>query len=217
MKGRNVLLIALLTVGTSGCADSDKARLTASIHPSYDKVTGRLTQLAYDSNANGQADTWTEMDGTRPLRSRIDTNGDGRVNRWEEYDEHGRLARVGFSRRDGETPDAWAYPGAGGALHRIEISSTADEKRIDRWEYYEAFRAGPDGRGALVRAAEDTTGDGRADRWETYEDGAIRTVAFDENGDGRPDRRVTYLPGGGVVIQSHPNATGQFATRVEAK
>jgi hypothetical protein len=217
MRGRNVLLIALLSVGASGCADSDKERLKASIHPSYDKATGRLTQLAYDSNANGQVDTWTEMDGTRPLRSRIDTNGDGRVNRWEDYDEHGGLARVGFSRRDTGTPDAWIYPGPGGTLHRIEMSSTADEKRIDRWEYYEALKAGPDGRGALVRAEEDTTGDGRPDRWETYEDGAIRTVSFDESGDGRPDRRVTYLPNGGVVIESHPNATGRFVRRVEAK
>jgi hypothetical protein len=216
-QGLRVLIVAALMAGVSGCADAEKGRVQASVQPSYDKATGRLTELAYDSNTDGQVDTWTEMDGTRPLRSRIDTNGDGRINRWEDYDEHGGLARVGFSRRDSGTADAWVYPGAGGALHRIELSSTADEARIDRWEYYEALQAGPDGRGALVRAEEDTTGDGRVDRWETYEGGALRTVAFDESGDGRPDRRVTYLLNGGVVIESHPNAAGQFARRVEAK
>jgi hypothetical protein len=216
-RGLRALLVVMLTAGVSGCADAEKERLTAGIDPSYDTSTGRLKELAYDSNANGTMDTWTEMDGTRPLRSRIDTNEDGRIDRWEDYDEHGDLVRVGFSRRDTGIADAWVYPDAGGRLHRIEISSTADEARIDRWEYYEAVQAGPDGRGALVRAEEDTTGDGRADRWETYEGGAIRTAAFDENGDGRPDRRVTYLGNGRVVIESNPDAAGQFVRRVEAK
>lgn len=216
-RGLRGLLIVVLAAGTAGCADSEKDRLRASIHPSYDKATGRLKELAYDSNGNGQVDTWTEMDGARALRSRIDTNGDGRINRWEDYDEHGGLLRVGFSRSGTGPADAWVYPGANGILRRIEISSTADETRIDRWEYYEALQAGPDGRGALVRAEEDTTGDGTVDRWETYEGGAIRTVAFDESGDGRPDRRMTYLMNGGVVIESHPGAAGQFGRRVEAK
>jgi hypothetical protein len=212
-----VLLIGLSLAGISGCTDSAKERLTASVEPSYDKTTGRLKELAYDASGNGRVDTWTEMDGARTLRTRIDTNEDGRIDRWEEYDEHGGLARVGFSRAGTDTADAWAYPGADGTLHRIEISSTADERRIDRWEFYEVSATSANGRGALVRAEEDTTGDGRPNKWETYEQGAIGVVAFDETGDGRPDRRLTYKGGGVVIVESHPDAAGQFAMRMEVR
>ncbi|MBA3885231.1 MAG: hypothetical protein H0X67_05810 [Acidobacteria bacterium] len=212
-----VLLIGLSLAGISACVDPAKERLKASVEPRYDKTTGRLKELAYDANGNGRVETWTEMDGATPLRSRIDMNEDGRIDRWEEYDENGGLARVGFSRAGTGTADAWAYPGADGTLHRIEISSTADERRIDRWEFYEASVTGADGRGALVRAEEDTTGDGRANKWETYEQGAIRAVAFDETGDGRPDRRLTYKGSGVVIVESHPDPTGQFAMRMEVR
>lgn len=215
--GMRTLLMLVSFAAVPACADSAKEQATASVHPSYDRATGRLKELAYDANGNGRVETWTEMDGTRPVRSRIDTNEDGRTDRWEEYDDNGALARVGFSRGNSGTADAWAYPGADGTLNRIEISSTADERRIDRWEFYEASRAGPDGRGALIRAQEDTTGDGRPDKWETYELGAIRTAAFDENGDGRPDRRLTYTGSGSVIVDSHPDAAGQFARRVEVR
>jgi hypothetical protein len=36
------------------------------------------------------------MDGNRALRSRMDRNEDGRVDRWEYYDGGGRLVKVGF-------------------------------------------------------------------------------------------------------------------------
>jgi hypothetical protein len=216
-RGSLLSLLVGVSIAIPACADPAKDRLKASIEPSYDKATGRLTELAYDANGNGRADTWTDMDGARPLRTRIDTNEDGLIDRWETYDENGGLLRVGFSRAGTGVADAWAYPGANGSLHRIEISSAADEARIDRWEYYEVSAPGPDGRGALVRAEEDTTGDGRPDKWETYEEGAIREVAFDENGDGRPDRRLTYKAGGVVVVESQPDKAGQFARRVEVK
>ena len=70
-----------------GCADPERERLKATTKASYDKATGKLTELTYDANKNGRIDTWTEMDGTRPLRSRIDSNEDGRIDRWEYYDD----------------------------------------------------------------------------------------------------------------------------------
>jgi hypothetical protein len=201
----------------SACADAAKERLKETTRPTYDHVTGRLRELTFDANANGRVDTWTDMDGAKPLRSRIDRNEDGKIDRWEHYGADGRLAKIGFSRNDGGKPDAWAFSGSDGKVQRIEISSTADESRIDRWEYYDPLRAGPDGRGALARAEEDTNRDGKRDKWETYEGGAIKTVAFDENGDGVADRRFTYAGSSVRLIESDPDASGRFATRVAVK
>jgi hypothetical protein len=210
-------LMGLLAAGVGACGNSAQQQATSNVHPTYDTATGRLKELAYDRNRNGRADTWTEMDGTRPLRSRVDLNEDGKIDRWEEYDEKGGLSRVGFSRSDSGKADAWAISGADGKVDHIEISSTGDVRRINRWEYYDASQSGPDGRAGLVRAEEDTTGDGRPDKWETYENGMIKTVAFDESGHGRPDRRLTYLSSGRAAIESDPDASGRFAKRVETR
>ena len=204
-------------VCVAGCGGAGKSNLTASVQPTYDKATGRLKELAYDSNGNGRVDTWTEMDGARPLRSRIDANEDGRIDRWEEYGADGGLVKVGFSRSDNGKADAWAFPGPDGTVRRIEISSAGDEHQIDRWEYYDASLAGPDGRGALVRADQDTTHDGKPDKWETYENGVLKVVAFDENGNGRPNRRLTYAASGLLTIESDPDASGRFTRRVESR
>jgi hypothetical protein len=210
-------LFVLSAACVSSCGVPAAERSTASVQPTYDKASGKLTELAYDANGNGRPDTWTEMDGTRPLRSRIDMNEDGKIDRWEHYALDGHLVKVGFSRSDNGKADAWAFSGTDGKIQRIEMSSLGDEHRIDRWEYFDASRSGPDGQGALVRAEEDTTGDGKPDKWETYEEGAIRTVAFDEDGNGRPDRRLTYATAGLLTIESQPDASGRFTRRVAAR
>ena len=211
------VLVAAFAV--CACSDPEKDRLKQTTRPTYDKKTGKLTQLTYDRNKNGVIDTWTDMDGTKPLRSRVDLNEDGKIDRWEYYDDNGKLTKVGFSRKQDGKPDAWAYAGPDGRVARIEISSTGDEQKIDRWEYYDPALAGtdPNAPGALVRAAEDTNGDGKPDKWETYERGAIKTVEFDENGDGKPDRRLTYTDGTLVLIESVPDASGNYTKRVAVK
>jgi antitoxin component YwqK of YwqJK toxin-antitoxin module len=202
-------VVVCVAMCAAACSDPETERIKRTTKPTYDQKTGRLTELTYDRNKNGVIDTWTEMDGARPVRSRIDTDEDGKIDRWEYYDEKGALVKVGFSRRNDGKPDAWAYAAPDGKLQRVDVSSTGDERKIDRWEHYEG--------GVLVRAEEDTNGDGRADKWETYEAGALETAAFDENGDGRPDRRLTYHGGQLVLIESAPDASGTFTHRVEVK
>jgi hypothetical protein len=159
------------------------------------------------------------MDGNRPLRSRIDRNEDGRMDRWEYYDGSGRLIKVGFSRRDNGKPDAWAEPSPNGSISRVLVSSIGDEQKIDRWETYDpsAAGSGPESAQSLVAVEEDTNGDGRADRWEKYAGGQLQTASFDENYDGRIDRRLTYQNGVLVLIESEPDAVGSFARRVVVK
>lgn len=209
MKRLSAAALVCTALAGPACSDPDSARTKETTRPTYDKSTGRLTQLTYDANKNGTIDTWTDMDGTRPLRSRIDRDEDGRVDRWEYYDETGSLAKVGFSRRENGQPDAWAYSGPDGTVARVESSSSGDETRIDRREFYE--------RGTMVRAELDSNADGRTDQWETYESGALVTAAMDENGDGSPDRRLTYAAGALVLIESEPDPSGAFQKRVVVK
>jgi hypothetical protein len=200
----------------ASCADPERERLNATTRATYDKASGRLTELTYDANRNGRVDTWTEMDGTRPVRSRIDRDEDGRIDRWEYYDASGQLSKVGFSRRGDDKPDAWAYSTPDGRIARIEISSTAEETRIDRWEFYDPAAgegAGLDGIGPIRLVEQDTNRDGRRDKWERYENGAVTTAEFDESGDGRPDRRLTYRKGTLVSIETAPDASGTYTRK----
>ena len=200
----------LVVLTAAACSDPDTERIKKTTLPTYDPKTGRLTELTFDKNKNGTIDTWTDMDGTRPLRTRIDLDEDGKIDRWEYYDDKGGLAKVGFSRKKDGKVDAWAFAAPDGTLARVEISSTGDEKRIDRWEFYEE--------GRLVRAEEDVDRNGKVDRWETHDgNGGLKTAALDEDSDGRADRRLTYNGGSLTLIESAPDAAGRFTKRVEVK
>ena len=207
--GGSILWCTLVMALGWSCSNSDKARDTLGITPAYDPATGKLKELAYDSNHNGKPDTWTDMDGARPLQTRIDRNEDGKLDRWEYYDEKSTLVKVGFSRTDNGKVDAWAFAGADGKVQRIESSSAADDKKIDRWEHHDAL--------GVTAAEEDTNHDGAPDKWEAYEAGLVKTAAFDEDGDGKPDRRLTYSGGSLVTIESEPDASGNFTKRVDVK
>ena len=204
--------LAFGVAAAGACSDPERARLEATTKATYDERTGRLRELTSDANGNGRIDTRTEMDGTRPVRSRSDRNEDGRDDRWEYYDEAGRLVKVGFSRRDTGKPDAWAEPGPDGRISRILVSSAGEESKIDRWESYD-----PAAPGVITAVEEDTNGDGRPDKWEQYAGGTLRTALLDEKGDGRADRRLTYERGVLVLIESVPDHEGRFTRRVEVK
>jgi hypothetical protein len=200
---------AVVLALAAGCSNSERAREKQGITPTYDKTTGKLKELTFDSNNNGRVDTWTVMDGSRPIMSRIDRNEDGKIDRWEYYGDHGQLVKVGFSRKDNGVPDAWAFSGPDGRIERIEMSSVADERKIDRWERYDAT--------GLVSAEEDTNGDGVPDKWETYRAGVLETASFDENGDGKPDRRLLYNAGVLIAIETAPDAAGHYQKRIDVK
>jgi hypothetical protein len=202
---RRVSLVSLLCLlAAAACSNPGREREKQGITPTYDRATGKLKELTYDSNHDGKIDTWTEMDGARPVLTRIDRNGDGKIDRWEYYDEAGKLVKVGFSRKDNGKPDAWAY-GSSDRLERVEVSSTGDEHKIDRWEHY--------ANGVIVSAEEDTNSDGAPDKWETFENGEVNTISMDENHDGRPDRRLTYVAGTLISIETAPDASGNYTRK----
>jgi hypothetical protein len=214
MPVRQAAIAVCILVSAVACRDVNRLNRETT-KPTYDSKTGRLTELTYDSNVDGRIDTWIDMDGARPLRARIDGNQDGRVDRWEEYDGSGRLVKVGYSQQDDGQPDAWAYPAVNGRVERIEMFRSGDRSRMDRREIYDPSLA--DVQNALLRVEEDTNGDGRIDKWETFEAGALKTAAWDENGDGVADRRFTYRGSIPTLLETDPDASGRFKRVIELR
>jgi hypothetical protein len=184
---------------TAVCSD-DRDAAKKRITPEYDR-SGKLQLLKYDSKGNGQVDTWSYMDGARVVRIEIDKDGNGSIDRWEYYDANQKIEKIGSSRLNDGKADAWSFAGPDGAIARIEISTHRNDK-IDRIEYYE--------HAVMVRAEEDGDGDGRPDKWETYDSGRLTTVAFDTSHRGVPDRRLTYGPGGTATMEVDRSGDGRF-------
>jgi len=209
VSGLRLAALTVVAASALACADPEQARIKATSIPTYDPATGKLTRLTADLNKDGRIDTYTYMDGTRVLRSEIDADQDGRIEKWEFHGPDGRVARVAVSREKNGKADAWIYPGADGKIARAEMSSEQDETKIDRWEWYEAEQ--------VVRAEEDASGDGRVDKWETYRAGALASVMLDEDYDGAPDRRLVYGEAGRLLtIESEPDGHGGFRKKITA-
>ncbi len=185
---------------SAGC-DQQAAEARKRISPEYDKTTGRLKLLKYDSNGNGIVDTWSYMDGARVVRIEIDKDEDGKIDRWEYYGPDQKLEKVGFSRANDGKEDAWSYPGADGSIERIEISTNRDGK-VTRVEHYR--------KNVLVAAEEDSDEDGRMDKWETYDGERLASVAFDTQHRGTPDRRLIYGADGSVRVEVDAKGDGHF-------
>jgi len=199
--------VVAATLVALACGGSSSSR---RITPEYDKKTGRLTLLKYDSNGDGRVDTWSYMDGARVVRIEIDKDQDGNIDRWEYYGPDQTLTKAGFSRSNDGKEDAWSYFGADGTIERVEMSTKGDGKitRVERYQKSE-----------LVAAEEDTDGDGLMDKWETYDGTRLSSVAFDTQHRGRPDRRLTYRADGSVAFEIDRNGDGHFvaATGSEAR
>jgi uncharacterized protein RhaS with RHS repeats len=190
----------------SSC-DRQRNEARRRISPEYDKTTGKLKLLKYDSNGDGTVDTLSYMDGARVVRIEIDKDQDGKIDRWEYYDANQKLEKIGMSRaRDGKE-DSWSYLGADGSLARIDVSTRHDGK-VNRVEHYE--------KDVLVAAEEDADGDGKMDQWETYDGDRLVSIAFDTTHRGTPDRRLIYAANGAARLEVDPSGSGQFVA-VSAK
>jgi hypothetical protein len=203
-----VILATFVAVALSACSSKpNPADAKNPFNPVYDKKTGKLTMLKFDSKKDGKIDTWSYMDGTRIVRIEIDRDGDGKVDRWEYYGADQKVEKIGLSRANDGLVDAWAYAAPDGSVAKMEISTNRDGK-VTRTEYYDG--------GVISRVEEDTKGTGRIDKWETYRNGALSMVAFDDQQRGTPTRRLVYLGNGTVLAEVDPKGDGNFV-RAPAK
>jgi hypothetical protein len=184
LRAAVVFSVCASAAGCNQAAAQAKEEAQRRVQPTYDKSTGKLTKLAYDSNNNGKPDTWAYMDGARLVRLEADENEDATIDRWEYYSANPSSA-------SGTQPP-----------ERIDRATRADGK-VSRREFFEA--------GVLVRIEEDVDGNGVVDKWESYSAGALSMLALDTSGAGKPDRRFIYRPDGSLErVEADPAGTGTF-------
>jgi hypothetical protein len=146
----------------------------------YDRA-GHLQRIEHDKNKDGRMDHVAHhRAGKTPRFIEIDQDFDGRMDRWEDYDEAGTLVKIGVARRGGG-PDMWTVPGPDGQPLRQEYDQSGDGKP-DRIEVMEG--------GRIARIETDADGDGRMDGWQAWQQGRMTQEELDTDGDGRPDRRI---------------------------
>lgn len=213
----------VLVIAAASCSnDPAAARVKATTQVSYDLQTGKLAEITYDQNKNGRIDTWTKMNGSLPLSSRLDTNEDGKLDRWETYGPDGKLTKVDFERAPtpdlahptpifAGQPNATAFIAADGSIDRVEyFEPSADGRReVMLREFYNPAKL-------LLRTEEDSDGDGLMDLFQSFADGVLRTTEFDEKKplDGKPDRRMTYSADGVLVlIETEPDGRGGYVKK----
>jgi hypothetical protein len=151
------------------------------VHPIYD-AAGAIRRLDYDNDRNGRVEMRSYLLNGRPVRIEIDGNNDGVVDRWEYYGENGQLDRIGASSESDGVEDTWVRQR--GAQMTVDLSTHRDGV-ADRHEFHDGA--------VLVRAEQDTNGDGRIDQWQRFDGGRLRELLMDTSlSTGRPDERLTY-------------------------
>ena len=75
--------------------------------------------------------------------------------------------------------------------------------KISRIEHY--------AKNVLIAAEEDGDGDGKMDKWETYDGARLASIAFDTTHRGTPDRRLIYGADGSARLEVDPNGTGSLS------
>ena len=171
--------VALMVVATVGCGKSTTPPRQGTSIPTYDPKTGKLIKLEADLNHNGKIETWTYMDGARPIRTEQDRNEDGKIDRWEFLDDSGHMAKaMASSKGDPNKIDRWETYEEG-VLVLVEEDTNGDG-RPDKWEKH---------RGMPITSVEfDLNFDGVPDQRLTY--GPNAELQWIES---QPDGRGGYL------------------------
>jgi hypothetical protein len=189
----------------SACCVSERAKLYAvaaaccllptlltacerdQVTPVYDPA-GTIRRLDYDTDRDGHFDMRAYLENCRTVRIESDGNGDGVIDRWEYYRADGQLDRLGTSSASDGIEDTWVIQS--GDQMRVDMATRRDGV-ADRHEFHE--------KGVLVRAEQDTNGDGRIDQWQRFAGGKLRELLIDTSQtSGRPDRRLVYAADGSL-------------------
>lgn len=191
LRARMSLVCGSVCVVAACSSQPAPADGTPSATPVYNPENGRLEQLVQDANGDGKPDTRGYLDGAQFTHVDIDRDGDGKPDRWEYYTAVTSADVVAGARILGPS-----------ILVRAEEANGGGTK-ITRREFYL--------RGVIERVEEDTDGDGKTDKWETYKSGALVTMDLDLTGRGTPTRRLIYSAGGNLDhVETDEDGDGRF-------
>jgi hypothetical protein len=155
----------------------------------YDRW-GRIARIEHDSNGDGKPDRISHHNAQRtPYSIEVDTDLDGRMDRWESYDERGTLLKFAVSRQ-GQRADMWIIVDPQGRPQRREYDDDRDGK-VERAEILRGVH--------VFRTEIDSDRDGRFDRWQDWVGSLVVSEELDTDSDGKPDRRVHFSRRGNVT------------------
>ncbi len=190
-------LVCLISLGVCAACGA-QATPVGKATPTYSATTGKLERLTLDRDGDGRPDTWAVMDGARLQSVEIDRHNSGHADRWEFYTEGNGAASTNATK-----PTAGTAFDRKTVLVRAEEANGPDGKTVTRREFYVD--------GVIARVEEDTDFDGKIDKWELYDHGALTRMDLDLTGHGKPDRRLVYRADGTLDhMEVDPAGTGHF-------
>ena len=176
-------LYAALTLAAVALSSCERQQVS----PVYDSA-GIVRRLDYDTDRDQRVDMRAYVLNGQTVRIEADGNGDGVVDRWEYYRPGGELDRIGTSSQADGVEDTWVAQT--GNEMRVDVATRRDGI-ADRHEFHTG--------GVLVRAEQDTNGDGRIDQWQHFADGQLRELLLDTSmTSGRPNQRLVYRVDGSL-------------------
>lgn len=156
----------------------------------YDLDTHALVRRVIDRNQDGVSDRIVTYEGLGGARiEEMDTDFDGRVDRWDTFGTSGQRLRSATA-RSGDRPDRIATYDRAGLLARVETDADLDGV----FEVVQIHEAG-----RLAETRIDSDGNGRADRFQDFRASYLAFEDFDTDEDGRPDLRLTFARNGTLI------------------
>ena len=201
-----LILSAVLSAACGGRACGGRGGLPPEALPTVKRSDGREYRVLDKGVWKGYYDAQGRI-----AIVEYDSDGDGRPDYIAHYDERRQIRLLEVDEDHDAWVDRFEHYDAAGVLEKVG-RWRKQRGRADEW----TFR-GPDGRpsrieyddngdgkpdraevfqdGALVRVETDSGGGGRPDRWQTWDHGRLVSEELDTDGDGKPDRRLVFGPG----------------------
>src|SRR5262245_43825062 len=85
--------------------------MSVSPMPIYETSSRLLVRLDVDADVDGSIEQRTYLNGNVPLRTEIETDRDGRIDRWEYVDARAQVLKVGASSQNDGREDRELYRG----------------------------------------------------------------------------------------------------------
>ncbi len=160
----------------------------------FDEKTKLMVRAEEDRDFDGRIDVWSSFEGGALVARELDENGDGKPDAWERY-ANGRMTSREVDRDGNGVRDAF-YVYQGDALVE-ERHDTRNTGHIDRIVHYSGRH--------LTRTEEDRDGNGAMDTWSTYglDDHGLEVVVRverDSTGDGKPNVVESFEQQGGKTV-----------------